>query len=194
MGSNCIGLWSKKTLLVAFSVSLFCGCRSPVQLVEPSQFAQIIQNRPANVRVEPVAYMMSATRKGLKLRIFNLTDRTITLLPDASYVVDPWHQRAPLRAERIPSHNSVTVQFPPKSDTAVWEPVQPSPGRTFERPVPVFYPEMRDTQWPPYAVDTRQTSVRSEYMWEWPKGRIRVHLEFESAGHHYSQEFVFDRP
>ena len=177
----------------ALAVAMLCGCRTPVQLVQPEQFSQKITGVRAKVKREPVSYEMFASRGGMTLEVFNSTAKPMRIEPTSYVVIGTTTNQIPLRAENILAKGSVLMQLPPLIDDAGWNPTFTDLERTSSRPVPAYYPEMHTTEWPPVDYRSSRSEVRSQYAWRWPKGRILLHLDFSQAKEHFEQEFVFER-
>ncbi len=175
---------------------ILCGCKHyDVKILQPSPQARIVTATPATLSYEPLQYTVFTHRHRVVMRITNPGPRVVELMPENSYVVDPWYQTDPVRGESIAPGGSVVMTLPPRVETSVWTPYSPywrdrasSYFRIFDSD-----PDLSSYDWPYNARPASQDKVISPYAWRWPSGKVRLHLGYKSGEKTFEHEFIFVR-
>jgi len=200
-----IGCLKLACLLVMLAAAGPVGCaRYEYDLGHPPELAQHIgSDKPVELAVEPLRYLLQTADGYLVMRVYNETDAPVKLLGDQGYVVDPRGQSRPLRSQTIAQGSYIKLIFPPLPPR-----VQPY-GPVFGIGVGVGvtsggYYRQRYVHGVPYGYDPVLDGPRyyvvyqpgdSTYYWDWPgEGEARVVLVYQRGEEKpFSHEFVFRR-
>lgn len=102
-------------VVLAALLAMSGGCaRYEYDIVHPPEAAQHVgSERDAVVALNPLVYRMRSAENHLVIRIQNPTGDRILLLGAQSFVVDPYGESHPLRAQTIGPHSFVKLILPP---------------------------------------------------------------------------------
>lgn len=183
--------------LLCLGLVMACGCKNyDVKILQPSHHARIITSTPESVSYEPLQYTFFIRRDRLVMRITNPGTNVVNLMPEDSYVIDPWNQTDPIRGESISPGGSVVMTLPPRVETGVWTPYAPYWQARASSDIRIFGtdPDYSSYDWPYNAKPASQDVVVSPYAWRWPSGQVRLHLGYKADDETFRHDFVFERP
>ena len=175
----------------------FTGCTQYEYVItQPAEFASVLSRQEREITREPVMYFFVDQSSRVGIRIENITDDSLTIKGEESYIVTPAGESSPMRGGTIAPHTWSAITIP-----ALVRVYGGGGGVSFGLGVGTWGSNggggigVGAGGYDPFY-DNSFYSPRDEVAWQWKDGTVRMHLVIEKTGDpstRVEQEFAIDR-